>query len=159
MDDETPLTRGAPEIPVDARGAFEMPSDAAPFRDRVLAWVALVPHGRVATYGQIAALVGAPRAARQVGAVLRGSIPTAPDGAADPATGTRPEPGLPWHRIINAKGGISTDKLGFGDLQRALLRAEGVAFDAEGRCSLRRFRWDPGRPGGPDPNGSDASDE
>lgn len=98
------------------------------FRDRVLAVVKAIPHGRVATYGQVALLAGAPGAARQVGAALR--------GAAEPDE-------VPWQRVINAQGAISTYKVGFGELQRALLLAEGVEVSAGGRVDLRRYLWDP----------------
>lgn len=50
---------------------------------------------------------------------------------------------VPWQRIINARGGISTYKIGVGELQRALLEAEGVEFDSSGRTSLTRFGWRP----------------
>ena len=101
------------------------------FRQRVLRLVAEIPAGRVATYGQIALLAGRPRAARQVGTVLRGLS----EGEA-----LR----LPWYRVINARGGISTYKVGSGELQRVLLEAEGVCFDAEGLCDLRLVVWDGG---------------
>lgn len=103
------------------------------FRARVLAWVRAIPEGRVATYGQIAALAGAPRAARQVGAVLRG-------------LGERDE--APWQRVVNAQGEISTYKIGYGELQRALLEREGVPVSAERRVDLRRYRWRPEAPAG-----------
>lgn len=95
------------------------------FRARVLTLVCAVPPGKVATYGQIARLVGHPRAARQVGGVLN----------------RLRDSDVPWQRIINAQGGISTYKVGAGELQRALLEAEGVVFDREGRCDLERYRW------------------
>lgn len=85
-----------------------------------------VPAGKVATYGQIALLAGSPRAARQVGGVLHG---------------LREHEAVPWQRIINAQGSISTYKVGAGELQRALLESEGITFDAEGRCDLERYRW------------------
>ncbi len=91
----------------------------------MIALVCAVPAGKVATYGQIALLAGNPRAARQVGGVLHGLR----------------ESEVPWQRIINAQGGISTYKVGAGELQRALLESEGVTFDGEGRCDLERYRW------------------
>jgi methylated-DNA-protein-cysteine methyltransferase related protein len=101
---------------------------AAPgFRERVLAVVRAIPRGRVATYGQVALLAGSPRAARQVGGVLYRS------GS---------EAGLPWHRVVNATGGISTHKVGVGALQEALLRAEGIAVGESG-VDLERHRWTP----------------
>lgn len=100
------------------------------FRRRVLDIVRSVPPGRVVTYGQVALLAGSPRAARQVASALR----AAPEG-----------PELPWHRVINASGGLSTYKIGIGEWQRALLEAEGVAV-VDGRVDLARFGWDPGEP-------------
>ncbi len=101
------------------------PEAAAGFRERVLAVVRAIPAGQVATYGQVALLAGAPRAARQVGGVLLRS-------------GT--QEGIPWHRVINASGGISTHKVGAGTLQEALLRAEGIEVGPEG-VDLARYRW------------------
>ena len=98
------------------------------FRERVLSIVEAVPRGNVVTYGQVALLAGSPRAARQVGMVLHG---------------LREADEVPWQRVINAQGKISTYRIGSGELQRALLEAEGVEFDSEGRVDLGRFRWDP----------------
>ncbi len=89
--------------------------------------VRAIPHGRVATYGQIADLAGLGRGARQVGRALR----EAPED--DP---------VPWHRVINAAGRISFPA---GSpayrRQRRLLEAEGVVF-LNGRVDLARYRWD-----------------
>jgi methylated-DNA-protein-cysteine methyltransferase related protein len=83
-----------------------------------------IPRGEVATYGQIAHMVGMPKAARQVGyamaALGRGA----------------PRPDVPWHRVVNAKGESS-----IGGEQIERLKAEGVVFDANGRIDLRRFGW------------------
>ncbi|GAA5535155.1 MGMT family protein [Deinococcus aluminii] len=98
------------------------------FRERVLALVARIPPGRVMTYGQLALLAGQPGAARQAGYVLN----TLAGGGE-----------LPWQRVINAQGRVSTHKLGFGDMQERLLEAEGVTFDASGRCDLARLQWWP----------------
>jgi methylated-DNA-protein-cysteine methyltransferase-like protein len=88
-----------------------------------------IPHGRVATYGQIAAILGHPRAARAVGSALH----WLPRHLASR---------VPWHRVINAAGRISYR----GDvyrpgLQRRLLEDEGIVFDGSERVNLRRFRW------------------
>lgn len=95
--------------------------------ERIYRAVRRVPRGRVATYGQIAELAKA-SGPRQVGYALH----ALPDGH-----------DLPWHRIINARGMISLDSggLGGGNLQRALLEAEHVVFDAKGRVDLKRFQW------------------
>ncbi len=97
------------------------------FRARVLRLVEQIPPGRVMTYGQLATLAGAPGAARQVGFVM--------NALADSE--------LPWQRVVNAQGAVSTDKLGFGDIQRGLLGNEGIAFDASGRLDLKRLQWWP----------------
>ncbi|GGL19926.1 MGMT family protein [Deinococcus radiotolerans] len=105
-----------------------MTSDPTPaFRERVLALVARIPEGRVMTYGQLALLAGNPGAARQAGFVLNSLV-----GGSD----------LPWQRVINAQGRVSTHKVGFGDLQEGLLSAEGVVF-RDGRCELSRVQWWP----------------
>jgi methylated-DNA-protein-cysteine methyltransferase-like protein len=98
-----------------------------------------VPPGRVATYGQVAAIAGLPRHARQVGYAMH-ALPEGSD--------------VPWHRVINARGEISLrsrskggDGLAEG-YQRHLLEQEGVGFDARGRVDLERCRWEPEeRPG------------
>lgn len=104
-----------------------MPDD---FRERVLALVARIPPGRVMTYGQLALLAGNPGAARQAGFVMNGLL-----GGA--------QGGLPWHRVINAQGRVSTHKVGFGDIQESLLQAEGITLDASGRCDLKALQWWP----------------
>jgi len=99
------------------------------FRERVIHVVKAVPYGRVVTYGQVALLAGAPRAARHVGYVLRG---------------LHQDSDNPWHRVVNAQGKISTYRVGVGELQRALLEHEGIEFDGEERIDLARYRWEPG---------------
>ncbi len=97
--------------------------------DQIYAVVERIPRGRVATYGQIAALAGAPNHARVVGYAL---------------TAMPEESDLPWHRVINAKGQVSTRSApGWENYQRRLLEAEGVVFDAGGTVALERFRWRP----------------
>jgi methylated-DNA-protein-cysteine methyltransferase-like protein len=103
--------------------------------ERIYEVVCQVPAGRVATYGQIAAVVGPPCEARTVGYAMA-------------APGRYPASrAVPWHRVINAQGGISTK----GDRQRRLLEGEGVIFDANGRTDLKRFGWE-----GPDPDWAQA---
>ena len=102
----------------------EIPVDAS-FRDRVIAVVRAIPEGYVATYGQVAALAGKPRAARVIGGILR----SAPDE-------------VPWHRVVNAQGGISTYRIGAGELQEALLAAEGVDV-SDRTIDLSVHRWTP----------------
>jgi methylated-DNA-protein-cysteine methyltransferase-like protein len=98
------------------------------FRAAVHALIGRIPRGRVATYGQLAALLGRPRSARAVGAALRGA----------PAS-------LPWHRVVNARGGISRRAHGASMLtQRIRLEQEGVRF-RRGRVVLAAHRWRPAR--------------
>lgn len=104
------------------------------FVSRVYALVRRVPRGRVVTYGQVAAMLGHPRAARAVGTALRKL-----DG---PLLGN-----VPWQRVVNAAGAVSRRE-GFGPMeQRERLRREGVRFDRHGRVDLERARWEPSRPG------------
>ncbi|MTD27088.1 MGMT family protein [Erwinia sorbitola] len=97
------------------------------FQQRVYQIVAAVPYGFVTTYGEIAQLAGSPRAARQVGGVLK----RLPAGSK-----------LPWHRVINRKGEISLagDDLG---RQRSALLKEGIQVSPEGKIDLTRYRWHP----------------
>ncbi len=100
--------------------------------DRIYAVVRRIPRGRVATYGQVAQLAGLPGRARQVGYALH-------------ALG--PESDVPWHRVINARGGVSPrSRPGWDAVQRQFLEREGVRFDDRGCVRLPRFRWAP-RPG------------
>lgn len=102
----------------------------APGKDlyaRIFDTVWQVPRGRVATYGQVAAYSGIPRAARLVGWALRTSTP----------------PGCPWWRIINAQGRISLTGLP-GEEQRRLLQQEGIPFSKDGKVDLKRYLWLPG---------------
>jgi methylated-DNA-protein-cysteine methyltransferase-like protein len=91
---------------------------------RIYEAVRVVPAGTVSTYGDIAMIVGGGCDARMVGYALN-AIPKA--GAEE----------VPWQRIVNAQGGISTKGL----LQRALLEDEGIVFDGEGRIPLAEYRW------------------
>jgi O-6-methylguanine DNA methyltransferase len=99
---------------------------ASEFQRRVLVAVRRIPAGRVATYGDIAALAGSPRAARAVGTVMRQCR----------------DPGVPCHRVIGAGGGLG----GYGGnlhVKRERLRAEGLDV---GMTRVRRFqdvRWKP----------------
>ena len=98
-----------------------------PAYQRIYVVVGAIPRGRVATYGQVALAAGLPGHARQAGYALNALPP-----------GSR----VPWQRVINAQGRISPRaEPGAEDLQRALLEAEGVAFDARGKVDFRRFGW------------------
>jgi methylated-DNA-protein-cysteine methyltransferase-like protein len=99
------------------------------FYQRVYALVRQVPPGQVVTYGQVAALLGSPRAARAVGYALR-YVPAASD--------------VPWHRVLNYQGGISPRYPAESPIiQRLLLEAEGVGFDTQDCVDLSRYRWQP----------------
>lgn len=88
-----------------------------------------MPRGRVVTYGEVAALAGLPRHAREVGRVLA----TLPEDSS-----------LAWQRVVNAGGRVSPRGwAGDEQLQRRLLESEGVVFDARGRIDLERFGWEP----------------
>ena len=88
-----------------------------------------IPRGRVMSYGQIAELLSRPLSARAVGWAMN----QCPNG-------------LPWQRVVNAAGGISTEHIHEPpDLQRRLLESEGIRFGENGRLSMSRYRFTPGR--------------
>jgi methylated-DNA-protein-cysteine methyltransferase-like protein len=99
-----------------------------PFTRRVIDTIRAIPKGTVATYGQVAALAGNRRAARQVSRILHSS--------------SRKHE-LPWHRVVNREGRISLPLGRGGDRQRTLLEAEGVRFDAAGRIDMNTHQWRP----------------
>jgi len=94
------------------------------FFERVREIVRTIPRGRVATYGQVAALLGVPRGARAVGWALR---------ALDAEAHVR----VPWHRVVGAGGRISLGGRPAGVEQLARLRREGVRL-RDGRVDLAR---------------------
>jgi methylated-DNA-protein-cysteine methyltransferase-like protein len=87
-----------------------------------------IPRGRVATYGQIAALAGRERAARGVAWILHSSTEAA---------------GLPWHRVIGGRGRISLPRGRGHEEQTRRLAAEGVTVGRGGQIDLKRFQWEP----------------
>ena len=98
----------------------------SPFVQRVLTVVRRIPVGRVATYGDVAALAGQPRAARAVGNIMRDCR----------------RPDVPCHRVIAAGGRLG----GYGGseaLKRALLAAEGVIVSGSKVRELDRVTWNP----------------
>lgn len=98
------------------------------FFSRVYRLVSMIPKGKVASYGQIAWMLGNPRGARTVGWALHG-LPEGTD--------------VPWHRVINSQGRISTSCLQHdANLQRELLEAEGVVFDERDRVNWRVYGWE-----------------
>ncbi|MDR7431129.1 MAG: MGMT family protein [Armatimonadota bacterium] len=114
------------------------------FRERVLAVVAAIPRGRVLTYGEVAALAGRPRSAREVGWIAHASTDD-----------------LPWHRVVNRFGGLASGYAGGPGAQARALRQEGVRVRRNLTVDLARYRWTPsdaelarllggsGRPGNP----------
>jgi len=100
------------------------------FYDAVYRLVRQVPPGKVVTYGQVATLLGSPRAARAVGYALSNLR----DGL---------EFEVPWQRVINAQGSISAGgDEERGSMQRRLLEQEGIRFDKAGNIPLRLFLWE-----------------
>ena len=99
----------------------------------VFATTRRIPRGKVMTYGQIATFLGNRLSPRAVGWALH----------AWPRD-------IPWHRVVNASGGCSTDRLPHmtPGLQQALLRAEGVRFGPDGTLDLGAYRWVPRRKSG-----------
>jgi methylated-DNA-protein-cysteine methyltransferase-like protein len=106
--------------------------------EKVYEAVRRIPPGRVATYGQIARIVGR-CTARMVGYAMAALPP-----------GSR----VPWQRVINYRGEISPRTRGDGALrQRRLLQKEGIRFDRRGRVNLKKVRWP-----GPDSSAGRAGD-
>lgn len=104
------------------------------FFNQVYDIVRQIPSGQVATYGQVAAVIGPDVAARDVGdamAALRHH---------------HADPPVPWQRVLNVQGRVST-----GERQQKLLQEEGVVFSAKGQTDLHRFGWP-----GPDPAWAEA---
>ncbi len=100
------------------------PAEREPLYARIYAVVRLIPPGQVATYGQIAAIVGK-CTARMVGYAMA----ACPDDT-------------PWQRVVNAQGKVSPRADHWGsEVQRLRLIDEGIEFDAEHRLDLARLRW------------------
>jgi methylated-DNA-protein-cysteine methyltransferase-like protein len=99
------------------------PRPASPVFGKVHELVKAIPRGRVATYGQLSGLIRGRLSAVGVGWALRNC------GDA-----------IPWHRVVNASGGLST-KGDAADLQRDLLEAEGLRFGSHGTIDLARYQW------------------
>ena len=102
----------------------------SPFTREVRRVIRSIPRGRVATYAQVAALAGNPRAVRGVVWVLHSS-----------SEAHR----LPWHRVISSRGMISLPRGRGFEEQRARLAAEGVPVGPAGRIDLGRYRWESGK--------------
>lgn len=96
----------------------------------IYAAVLQIPAGKVASYGDVAALAGLPNHARMAGYALHNLAEDSP---------------VPWHRILNSQGilSIGKSKPGREHLQRELLEAEGVIFKDNGRVDLKKCRYRP----------------
>jgi methylated-DNA-protein-cysteine methyltransferase-like protein len=106
------------------------PAAADTFHTRAVRLLQRIPKGKVATYGQIAALAGEPRGARQVVRILNSSWK---------------KERLPWHRVINRNGRISLPPGGGYELQKSLLEKEKVVFGPADTIDLAKFLWKPRR--------------
>lgn len=97
------------------------------FKDRVIKIVKKIPYGKVTTYGTVATLAGLPRGARLVGGILHYNSDKFD---------------LPWHRVINRHGFISTVCLNhIKDEQRALLLEEGIQVSHDFMVNLQKYGW------------------
>ncbi len=103
-------------------------NELAPFTRAVVETIRSIPSGRVMSYGQVAAVSGSPRGARQVVRILH-TLSRKYD--------------LPWHRVVNIRGEIALDEHGGGE-QQERLEAEGVEFGLEGKIDLSRYRHEGG---------------
>ena len=110
---------------------------ATSFFDQVYRLVRQIPPGKVTSYGAIARMLGNPHAARTVGWALHSLPPSVPSSGGEERGGD-----VPWHRVINSQGRISTSCQEHGaNLQRTLLEAEGIEFDEHGYTDWDRFGW------------------
>lgn len=99
--------------------------------ERIYRLVLKIPSGRVMTYGQIARLLGGQYSPRLVGWAMHAT--------------PKDERSIPWHRVINSRGGISTGRVIVvePERQRWMLEEEGVEFNDRGCCDLRSYQWSP----------------
>lgn len=99
--------------------------------EKIYRLVLRIPRGRVMTYGQIARLLEERYSPRLVGWAMHAT--------------PQDQRNIPWHRVINSRGGISTGRIIVHepDLQRLMLEAEGIIFDDRGHCDLRLYQWSP----------------
>ena len=106
--------------------ALSQPETDTPLYEQIYYFVRQIPEGHVATYGQIARLVG------RCSAQMIGFALAALRGQSD----------VPWHRVINRMGKISPHGYGLGtEIQKELLLAEKVEFDSEDNIDLLRYQW------------------
>ena len=106
------------------------PRDEPSFRDRAYALVLRIPRGRLMTYGLVARVLGEGYDARAIGNIMYAT--------------PQDERAIPWHRVVNSQGGLSTAGLTTPpDLQQRLLEAEGLAFNDKGKCKIETYLWTP----------------
>lgn len=99
--------------------------DTSRLRERVYRLMAKLPKGSVTTYGDLAVMAGSPQAARVVGGIAH--------------TGPME---LPWHRLVNAQGGLAVGFPGGQDVQRQLLTQDGIECDEQFRViNFESLRW------------------
>jgi methylated-DNA-protein-cysteine methyltransferase-like protein len=96
------------------------------FRERVEDLVALIPYGRVMTYGQLAALCGNARAARVVGGIAHFG-----------------DPKLPWQRVVNKSGGLAAGYPGGRQGHAEHLQTEGIGVSEDMKVDVRNLLWWP----------------
>ena len=102
----------------------------ADFKNRVYAYVAQIPKGRVMTYGQLAALAGHPYAARIVGGIAHWG-----------------DPGLPWQRVVKKDGSLAEGYPGGTQGHKEALEAEGISVNDEYKIDIEKLLWQPEAPG------------
>lgn len=103
-----------------------MPRVDANFKEKVFSYVAQIPKGRLMTYGQLAALAGAPWAAWEVGQIAhRGPVE------------------LPWQRVVNKNGGLARGYPGGLGGHKTALEADGVMVDEDYRVEIGELLWRP----------------
>lgn len=98
------------------------------FTDRALQIIKSIPAGKVMTYGQVAALAGSPRGARQVVRILHSMSR---------------QHQLPWHRVMNSKGEIGLKDEERKTIQKLRLESEGILFLSDFSISLTQYQYDP----------------
>ncbi|MFC5735620.1 MGMT family protein [Cytobacillus gottheilii] len=97
-----------------------------PFTEKVLEIIKEIPSGSVMTYGQIAAIAGSKRGARQVARILHSMSE---------------KYSLPWHRVVNAQGKIVLHNQELANRQKELLENEGVFIQEDQRIDLNHYKY------------------
>lgn len=99
---------------------------AKTFHEKAVEQIKNIPSGKIATYGQIAALSGSPKAARQVVRCLHSSSE---------------KEKLPWHRVINSQGKIGLKSYQGYEMQKAMLEDEGIVFGLNDIVDFNKYQW------------------